>query len=215
MLVPAEARAQAVVTFGDLAGTGAVWAETFGMALAGTAMSALAALVLAPAASRHSPPLLHLPLRAALALIRALPCLAVAALLVLALGGGAATGALAIGIVATGSLALHLAGAIDRMDDRPARALESAGANAAQRLRFAIWPQFSGRVGAALLVGFARNLREALLVGLVGAGGLGAPLFAAIAAGRLGEASALLLAAALAVALAEGLGRSLRRQVAL
>ncbi|RMH48189.1 MAG: phosphonate ABC transporter, permease protein PhnE, partial [Alphaproteobacteria bacterium] len=58
-----------------------------------------------------------------------------------------------------------------------------------------------------------RALRDGLVVGLVGAGGIGGPLFDAIAAGALREVSALALAALAALLVVEAAGRRLARRL--
>jgi phosphonate transport system permease protein len=117
--------------------------------------------------------LVSAPVKALLALIRAIPVILVAMLMVGAVGLGPLPGILAITFHATGMLAKFYADAIEGVDRAPVAALESAGATLMQRLRFGIWPQMAPNVLRDTLFRFELNLRESLILGIVGAGGVG------------------------------------------
>ncbi|MEM9047344.1 MAG: hypothetical protein AAGC92_01375 [Pseudomonadota bacterium] len=168
--------------------------QTVAVAIAAALLSGLAASLLLfclnrPFGSRG----LALITRAMLVALGAVPWLAVAALMVLALGPGYRAGLIAIAVSGVPALTLRVSAALNAADHAMAHALASAGALGLQRLRFALWPQIGADLGQAVWECLNRALSRAVLAGLVGAGGLGAPLFDAIRAGELESASALLL----------------------
>jgi phosphonate transport system permease protein len=70
-------------------------------------------------------------------------------------------------------LAKFYAEAIEGVDPAPMEALDSAGATFLQKLRFGAWPQMAPNIVRDTLFRFELNLRESLILGIVGAGGIG------------------------------------------
>ncbi|GIX12467.1 MAG: hypothetical protein KatS3mg118_0426 [Paracoccaceae bacterium] len=187
-------------------------AETVLIVLGGTALAAAGAALAAAGVMALPAPLAVLP-RLALALARALPAIVLAGLIVAAGWGGAPAGLAAIALHGAGRLAPDWLAAAAAIDRAPARALIGAGASALQGFRHADWPQMLPRLVRGHADALARALRDGLVVGLVGAGGIGGPLFDAIAAGALREVSALALAALAALLVVEAAGRRLARRL--
>jgi len=149
-------------------------AETLRIAILGTAGSVLLSIPLGlAAAGTIAPHWLSGPTRALLAAIRAIPLILVAMLMVGAVGLGPLPGILAIAFHSTGMLAKFYAEAIDGVDRAPVEAIESAGATYLQKLRFGVWPQMAPDIVRDTLFRFEMNLRESLILGIVGAGGIG------------------------------------------
>jgi phosphonate transport system permease protein len=63
--------------------------------------------------------------------------------------------------------------AIEGVDRAPLEAIDSAGATFLQKLRFGAWPQMAPDIVRDTLFRFEMNLRESLILGIVGAGGIG------------------------------------------
>ncbi|AZV77865.1 phosphonate ABC transporter, permease protein PhnE [Parasedimentitalea marina] len=148
--------------------------ETLRIAILGTFFSVILSAGLAVLASEKLfPRLIWRPVRALLAMIRAIPLIVVAMLMVGSVGLGPLPGILAITFHATGMLAKFYAEAIDNVASAPVAALESAGASRAQQLRWGIWPQMAPVVLRDTIFRFELNLRESLVLGIVGAGGIG------------------------------------------
>jgi phosphonate transport system permease protein len=149
-------------------------AETLRIAVLGTlgciVLSILFGLL---AAGNLMPRAVSLPVTWLLATIRSIPLILVAMLMVGAVGLGPLPGILAITFHATGMLAKFYAEAIEGVDPAPVEALESSGATFMQRLRFGIWPQIAPDIVRDTLFRFEMNLRESLILGIVGAGGIG------------------------------------------
>ncbi len=149
-------------------------AETLRIAVLGTAGCVLLSIVLGLLAARTlTPRWVHVPIKGLLAVIRGIPLILVAMLMVGAVGLGALPGILAIAFHATGMLAKFYAEAIEGVDSAPIEALESTGATFLQKLRFGAWPQIAPDIVRDTLFRFEMNLRESLILGIVGAGGIG------------------------------------------
>jgi len=149
-------------------------AETLRIAVLGTLGCVLLSIVFGLlAAETLTPRWLHLPVQWCLATIRGIPLILVAMLMVGAVGLGPLPGILAIAFHATGMLAKFYAETIDGIDRAPMEALDSAGATFLQKLRFGAWPQMAPDIVRDTLFRFEMNLRESLILGIVGAGGIG------------------------------------------
>ena len=149
-------------------------AETLRIAVLGTCGCILLSAPLGVlAAETVTPRWIHRPIKWLLAAIRAIPLILVAMLMVGAVGLGPLPGILAIALHATGMLAKFYAEAIEGVQRAPLEALDSAGATFLQKLRFGVWPQMAPDVVRDTLFRFEMNLRESLILGIVGAGGIG------------------------------------------
>lgn len=149
-------------------------AETLRIAVLGTVGCVVLSAIFGLLGARNlTPPWVHGPVKALLAVIRGIPLILVAMLMVGAVGLGPLPGILAIAFHATGMLAKFYAEAIESVDPRPMDALESAGATLLQKLRFGAWPQIAPDLLRDTLFRFEMNLRESLILGVVGAGGIG------------------------------------------
>jgi phosphonate transport system permease protein len=82
-------------------------------------------------------------------------------------------GVLAIAVHSTGMLGKFYSEAIENARPGPIEALDSAGGTWWQRLRFGIVPQVAPDLARDTLFRFELNLRDSLVLGLVGAGGIG------------------------------------------
>jgi len=149
-------------------------AETLRIAILGTCGCIVFSVVFGLlAAETLTPWWVNRPIKALLAVIRGIPLILVAMLMVGAVGLGPLPGILAIAFHATGMLAKFYAEAIEGVDPAPMEALDSTGATFLQKLRFGAWPQMAPNIVRDTLFRFELNLRESLILGIVGAGGIG------------------------------------------
>jgi phosphonate transport system permease protein len=111
--------------------------------------------------------------RGVLNLLRTLPELLWALLLVLAVGLGPFAGALALGLHTAGVLGRLYAEALEEVPSEPAAALEAAGAGRGAAAAFAVVPQALPQLVAYTLYRWEVNIRASAVLGVVGAGGLG------------------------------------------
>jgi phosphonate transport system permease protein len=149
-------------------------AVTLQISLLGTALGMIVALVLGfLGAENLTPHWLHHPVKIGLALLRSIPVILLALLFVAALGLGALPGVLAIAIHSIGMLGKLFAEECENVDPGVWEAMDSAGANWVQKVRFAIWPQVAAQFYSLALFRLDMNLRESAILGLVGVAGLG------------------------------------------
>jgi len=104
---------------------------------------------------------------------RAIDSLILALFFVSAVGLGPFPGTLALAIHSVGMLGKLFADAIEAIDRGPIEALESAGAGKLATIRWAVWPQVAPHFISFFLFRFELNIRVAVVLGLVGAGGIG------------------------------------------
>ncbi|MGB3202677.1 MAG: ABC transporter permease subunit [Nodosilinea sp.] len=111
--------------------------------------------------------------RLVLLVSRAIPAPIWALVLLYMLFPGVLPGALALALHNFGILGRLMAEVNENLDDRPVRALTSLGASPSAVVAYGILPQNLGRFLAYILYRWEVCLRETVIVGLVGAGGLG------------------------------------------
>lgn len=104
---------------------------------------------------------------------RAIPEPIWALLLLFVLFPGILPGAIALGLHNFGILGRLMAEAIENLDDKPIRAIANAGATAPQTFLYGVLPRTLPRFVAYLLYRWEVCIRSTVIVGLVGAGGLG------------------------------------------
>ncbi|MBB3082577.1 PhnE/PtxC family ABC transporter permease [Geodermatophilus sabuli] len=176
-------------TDGALLGSlGALAVDTVQMSVIAIAVAALGAVLLAGAAAR--PPGRLSParrvggavVRTVLLLLRAVPPPVWALVLLFVLLPGVLPGALALGVYTLGVLGRLTAEAVEELDPRPRAALAALGARPVGAWLYGVLPGAAGPVLAYALYRWEVAIRDTVLVGLLGAGGLGALLASEIAA---------------------------------
>ena len=178
--------------------------DTVQMALLSTLLSALLALPLACLA-RHC-----WPLRLLFNLLRSVPELIFASLLVIAVGLGPVAGILALTLHTTGVLARLFVETLENADQTPRLALQLSGAGPTASFWYGLFPLVSRQWLAYSLYRGEMNLRAATILGVVGAGGLGQQLYVSLSLFRYDQAATLILAILLLVWLAEAISRRTR-----
>ncbi|MCD8076806.1 MAG: phosphonate ABC transporter, permease protein PhnE [Lachnospiraceae bacterium] len=198
----------------DSGGLGYLLLETVAISLVGTCVGALIAL---PLAFLSSPRFLPRPaaglFRAFTLLIRSVPFMIYGLIFIRVSGPGAFTGVLTLSVCSIGLLAKRFTEAIDSLDFRPFQALRSMGVSSLPTLCRAVLPQCLPAFASAVLYRFDVNIREASVLGLVGAGGIGAPLIFAMNQYKWSTASAICLGLILLVWLVDLLSARLRRSL--
>lgn len=133
------------------------------------------------------------PVRFLLGMVRTVPQLLLAALLVAMFGIGDVTGTLTIAIFTFGMLSQLIYEAIETIDRGPIEAAISVGATKFQVLTAAIWPQVINSTLGYTLYAFEINIRASVVLGYVGAGGVGVMLNASLALMRYDRVSLIIL----------------------
>lgn len=169
--------------------------ETLQMALVGTALAALASVPLAFLAAKNVAPnrVLYQVTRAFIVFTRAVPDLVFALVFVAAVGLGPFPGTLALAIHSIGMLGKLYAEAIEEIDAGQVEALRSTGAGPLQVLAFGVVPQVLPSFVGLTLYRWDINIRSSVVLGLVGAGGIGFLLTNAMRLFKYQEVSTILL----------------------
>ncbi len=185
--------------------------ETFHIAFLGSVASIFFSLILGTlAAQTVTPPIVHVPAKWLLATIRAVPLILVAMLMVGAVGLGPLPGILAIAFHSTGMLGKFYAEAIESVPAQSLESLDSAGATWLQKMRFGAWPHMAPDLVRDTLFRFELNVRESLVLGLVGAGGIGFYIQTYVRAFQYDKAATLTIVVVVFVVLIEA-GNNLAR----
>ena len=201
--------------------------QTLAMATAGIALALVLAVPLAfvmteslsisrigPGRGRGLARALRGAARMLLMLLRAIPEVVWALVLVRALGLGPAAGVLAIGITYGGMLGKVYAEILESGDTRPARAVLEAGAGRIAALLYGLLPGAAQELASYTVYRWECAVRASVVMGFVGAGGLGQLMDQSMKMLNGGEASTILLTFLLLVLLADALSAALRRLLA-
>lgn len=156
-------------------------------------------------------PVVYFVCRAIVAVSRSLQEIIVAILFVAMVGFGPFAGFLTITFATIGFLAKLLAEDIEDIDAAQVEAITSAGGTWLQRLEYAVRPQVMPRLIGLCLYRLDINFRESAVVGIVGAGGIGATLTTAIDRYEFDVAAAILAIIIVIVMVAEYASSHLRR----
>ena len=201
--------------------------ETLSIAVAGITLALPIALCAALLATRalsrsamesHGTPstlarVMRWPVRASLIVLRSVPEIVWALLLVRAVGLGPSAGVLAITITYSGMLGKVYAEIFESVDRRPANALLAAGAPRLSAFLYGVLPNAAGEMLSYTVYRWECALRASVVMGFVGAGGLGQQLELSLRMFAGNEVVAILLVFLLLVLVADQLSRLLRARL--
>lgn len=157
--------------------------DTLNIATLGTLIALVIALPVAFLAARNTTPSVAFLRPIALVVIvasRSVNALIWALLLVTILGPGLLAGVIAIALRSIGFIGKLLYEAIEEIDPQQVEAVRATGAGPVQVLDYAIMPQVLPAFAGIALFRWDINIREATVLGLVGAGGIGLQLKASV-----------------------------------
>ena len=186
-------------------------AETLSMSALGTLLAVAGALALAlPAAGRfgRTP---RAATRLVLNVLRSIPELVWASLLLVAAGLGPFAGTLALAAHTSGVLGRLFADALENAEPQPERALRINGAHAMTAFIYATLSQTLPQMLSYTLYRWENNIRAAAVLGVVGAGGLGQMLKYHLSLFQMPSAATVVLAMLVLVALVDAISYALRR----
>ena len=153
-------------------------------------------------------------MRQVLNAIRAIPELVLAVVIFIPiLGLGSFAGTMAIGIHSIGTLGKLTAEVVEGIDPGPVEAARASGANQLQTLRWGVLPQVLPDIVAFWLYRFEINIRAAAILGVVGAGGVGAILQNTLAFRRWDKAGMTVLVVILATVAIDYVSAAIRRRI--
>lgn len=198
--------------------------ETLAMATAGMALAFVIAVPLAclmthplsisrigPGPGRWRSESFRTVARALLTVLRAIPEVVWALMLVRALGLGPAAGVLALALTYGGMLAKVYAEILESGDTRPARTILESGGTRTAALFYGLLPGNAQELASYTVYRWECAVRASVVMGFVGAGGLGQLMDQSMKMLNGGEACSILFVFLLLVMLADALSASLRR----
>jgi phosphonate transport system permease protein len=185
--------------------------ETLSMSALGTLLAVGGALALAlPAAGRFGETL-RLLTRALLNVLRSIPELVWASILLVAAGLGPFAGTLALAAHTSGVLGRLFADALENAELLPETTLRTNGAGAMAAFLYATLPQTLPQMLSYTLYRWENNIRAAAVLGVVGAGGLGQMLKYNLSLFNMTSAATVVIAMLLLVAMVDAISFALRR----
>ena len=149
--------------------------ETVQIALWGTLLAVILAVPVCFFAARNLTPnaVVYQCTRQVFNVTRGVNEIILALVFVAAVGLGPFPGVLALAVHGAGMLGKFFAESIEEIDQGPIEALRSTGAGPIQTIVFGVLPQVVTAWIAVILYRFETNLRQATVLGMVGAGGIG------------------------------------------
>lgn len=189
--------------------------ETIDIAIFGTVAGLIMALPLAVLAAANVTPArwLYILSRGIIGFTRAVPDLVWALLFVAAVGLGPFPGALALAVHSVGMLGRLFAEVIEQMDMAPVDALSLTGARRMQVFTHSVLPSVIPSLLGIALYRLDENIRSSLVLGFVGAGGIGFQLLTAMNLFQYQEVSLLLIIVFAVVLAAERASAILRARL--
>lgn len=188
--------------------------ETIAIAFLGTIIGALLAIPLAfLSASNVVPKPVAFITRLLLIFIRTVPALVYGLMFIRVTGPGPFAGVLTVALISIGMLAKLYVDAIEDVDTSILESMTSIGCNTFEKIRYGIVPQLFAIFLSIMIYRFDMNLREASILGLVGAGGIGAPLIFAMNAYRWTEVGSILIGLMILILLVELFSNRMRTKL--
>ncbi len=168
--------------------------ESLTMTVTATVAGVIISVPIGVGAARNiSHPAVYYVCRAIIAASRALQEIIVAILLVAMFGFGPFAGFLTLTFATIGFLSKLLAEDIETIDESQAEAIRATGGSWLQLVNYGVMPQVMPRLIGLSLYRVDINFRESSVIGIVGAGGIGATLNTAIDRYEYDSAGAILL----------------------
>lgn len=178
--------------------------ETVAIAFLGTIAGAILAIPFAFFSSKNIVPVwVTVPGITIITFIRTLPVFILGLMFIRVTGPGPFAGVLTMAVSSIGMISKLYIEAIENLDDGIIEYLDSAGCNTYEKIIFGVVPQLTTNFISIAIYRFEINIKNASVLGLVGAGGIGYPLIAAMQNNRWTDASAYLLGLIITVILVE------------
>lgn len=190
--------------------------ETIAIAFLGTIIGALIAIPIAFLAARNlMPKFVTLFFQGTITGIRVFPVFVIGVAVIRVTGAGPFAGVITMGITSIGMMTKLYVEAVEGINRNVLDALDATGCSTFQKIRFGIIPQLTAQFLSTAIYRFEINLKNAAVLGLVGAGGIGGPLLFAVRAGvaRFDDASAYLIGLGVAVLVIELISNFVRSKL--
>lgn len=191
--------------------------ETVNIAAASTLLGSLLGLVISLMVTRGFAPVTWAigPLRRVLDILRAVPEIVIALVLIFMLGGGPVPAMIAIALHTVGALGKLFSEVNENASLKPVEGLASTGAGWIQRMWLGVIPQVAPNYLSYALLRFEINIRASAILGFVGAGGIGYDLRNTMSwgVGKYDEAAAIFILLFGTIVLVDQLSSLLRNRL--
>ena len=167
--------------------------ETMCIAFLGTIVGAVLSVPLSfLSATNLVPKPIALTVRLFIMAIRTIPAFVYGLMFIRVTGPGPFAGLLTMSMCSIGMVSKMFIESIEDLDTKILESLDAAGCTMFQKIRYGILSQLFPDFMSTLIYRFDMNLRDATVLGLVGAGGIGAPLIFAMSSYRWNQVGAIL-----------------------
>ena len=146
--------------------------------------------------------------------IRTIPAFVYGLMFIRVTGPGPFAGLLTMSVCSIGMISKMFIESIEDLDGRILESLDASGCTTFQKIRYGIVPQISADFASTLIYRFDMNLRDTTVLGLVGAGGIGAPLVFAMNCYKWDQAGAILVGLIILILIIEWFSNKLRNRLA-
>ncbi|MDD5936529.1 MAG: phosphonate ABC transporter, permease protein PhnE [Clostridiales bacterium] len=189
--------------------------ETMCIAFLGTIVGAILSIPLAFLASTNIVPKpIAVVVRVFIMAVRTIPAFVYGLMFIRVTGPGAFAGLLTMSVCSIGMVSKMFIECIEDLDTKILESLDAAGCTLFQKIRYGIIPQLIPDFISTVIYRFDMNLRDATVLGLVGAGGIGAPLINAMSAYRWNEVGAILAGLIILILIIEVISTKIRVKLA-
>lgn len=188
---------------------------TFSMAFAGAVIGVVISLFLAIFSAKNTAPhfTIYFVMRAIIAFIRTVPELIWAIIFVASVGLGAFAGMLAIVVDTIGFCARFFAESMEEVDTSPQEALTALGAGKPSIIFCAVFPSALPSIVNTSMYSLEKAVRASVILGLVGAGGIGIELKSAMDMFMYQEAATIILCIFVLILSVEQVSSRIRRKL--
>lgn len=146
--------------------------------------------------------------------IRTVPAFVYGLMFIRVTGPGAFTGLMTMSFCSIGMISKMFIESIEDLDKNILESLDAAGCTIFQKIRYGILPQLFPDFMSTLIYRFDMNLRDATVLGLVGAGGIGAPLIFAMNSYKWSQVGAILAGLIVLILIIEVISTRIRVKLA-
>ncbi len=201
----------------DFGNTGLLYLlmETAIIAFLGTLIGAIISLPLAFVSSRNiTPKYINVIGVFIITVLRTFPVFVYGIMFISVTGPGAFAGVLTLAATSIGMCSKLFIEVIEDLEPGISEALDASGCNTFQKIRFGILPQLMTNIISITIYRYDINVKNASVLGLVGAGGIGAPLNFAMSGGRWSDVGILLVGLIVLVLIIEFISTKIRVRLA-
>lgn len=188
--------------------------QTIAIAVLGTLIGGILAIPFSFLASdRIMPKWIAFIFRAVILAIRTIPSLVWALVWIRVTGPNAFCGVVTQSICSIGMISKMYITAIEDLDTHILESLDACGCSAFQKIRYGILPQIIPNFISTVIYRFDINMKDATTLGIVGAGGIGAPLIQCITSSRWSMVGSYLFGMVLLMLVIEFISTRIRRKL--